>query len=202
MPSFKAENKLHKVGFNYIAGIDEAGRGPLAGPVVAAAVIFPKNTAINHLDDSKKLSQSRREELYKIIYNKAASVGIGFVSEKIIDKVNILNATLLAMKKALDNLNYIPDHILVDGNIKIPDIKILQTSIISGDSIVSSISAASIIAKVSRDRFMMKLDKIYPKYGFRFHKGYGTRLHFERISRYGLSPVHRRSFSASIQLTS
>lgn len=194
MPSFRIENSLWKNGYNLIAGLDEAGRGPLAGPVVAAAVIFPKNIKIHGLDDSKKLTPQKREELYPVIFKKAISIGIGFVSEKIIDKINILQATFLAMRKALDNLENTPDYVLVDGNIIIPKIAILQKTIIKGDGISSSISAASIIAKVTRDRFMLKLDKKYPQYGFRFHKGYGTRLHFEMLAKHGLCPIHRKSF--------
>ena len=194
MPSFKIENSLYKKGFNLIAGIDEAGRGPLAGPVVSAAVIFPKNVKIKHLDDSKKLTPEKREKLYEIILEKAYSIGVGFVSESTIDKINILQATFLSMRKAIKSLNNIPDYILVDGNLAIPGTGILQRSIIKGDSIVASISAASIVAKVLRDRYMIKLDRKYPQYGFRFHKGYGTKLHFEMIVKHGLCPIHRKTF--------
>lgn len=194
MPTLKIENNLHRQGFNLIAGVDEAGRGPLAGPVVSAAVIFPKNVKIKRLDDSKKLSQKNREILFEIIFEKALALGVGFVSEAVIDKINILQATFISMKRAIHNLKIKPDYVLVDGNFAIPGISIAQKSIIRGDSISASISAASIIAKVTRDRYMFEMDNKYPQYGFRFHKGYGTKMHFEMIAKHGLSPLHRRTF--------
>jgi ribonuclease HII len=190
----RLERRLRKAGFNLIAGIDEAGRGPLAGPVFSSAVVFPDNSYIKGLDDSKKLTPLQREKIYKVIFHKALYIGIGIVSEKVIDKKNILQATLLSMKKAVVKLAKKPDYILVDGNKTIPDIGILQKSIVGGDGICSSIAAASIIAKVSRDRYMLKLHKKYPQYGFDKHKGYGTEAHFMAIEKYGPCPVHRKTF--------
>ncbi|MCX5749575.1 MAG: ribonuclease HII [Candidatus Saganbacteria bacterium] len=195
MVSFRSEKALHKKGFSLIAGVDEAGRGPLAGPVVSAAVILPKNFGIIGLDNSKKLSPKRRQELYGIILKKAVDIGIGIAGEAVVDKINILNATLLSMKRAVLNTGNPPDFILVDGNKSIPGINTPQKTIIGGDGICASIAAASIIAKVTRDKLMMKISKKYPQYSFNEHKGYGTKKHFEALAKYGPCPVHRRSFA-------
>lgn len=191
----RIETALTRSGYDLIAGVDEAGRGPLAGPVVASAVILPNKCRIEGLDDSKKLSPKKREIIYQRIIEKAVYIGIGSVSEKTIDRINILRATLLAMKKAVMGLSKIPGFILVDGNIRIPSIGIPQTAVIRGDSICSSIAAASVISKVTRDRYMMRLDKKYPQYGFASHKGYGTKRHLDALDKYGPSPVHRLSFA-------
>lgn len=183
-----------KKGFEYVAGIDEAGRGPLAGPVVAAAVMLSKDTFISGLDDSKKLSEKKRELLYDEIVEKALAYGIGVVDEKYIDKVNILNATKKAMCKAVSSLKLKPDILLVDA-VTLDDIDIKQLSIIKGDKKSVSIAAASIIAKVTRDRIITEMDLLYPQYGFKKHKGYGTKEHIEAIKKYGFCPIHRMSFN-------
>lgn len=183
-----------KKGFEYIAGIDEAGRGPLAGPVVAAAVMLSKDTFISGLDDSKKLSEKKRELLYDEIIEKALAYGIGIVDEKYIDEVNILNATKKAMCKAVSSLKLKPDILLVDA-VTLDDIDIKQLSIIKGDKKSVSIAAASIIAKVTRDRIITEMDLLYPQYGFKKHKGYGTKEHIEAIKKYGFCPIHRMSFN-------
>jgi len=187
------ESELWERGIEFIAGVDEAGRGPLAGPVVAAAVIFPKDIFIPYVNDSKKLSEKRREELFHIIYDKAISVGVGIVDNKKVDEINILNATFLAMTQAIANLKRRPQHILVDGTFFLEE-HIPYTNIIDGDSKCFSIAAASIIAKVTRDSLMREFDELYPQYGFAKHKGYATREHFEAIQKFGLCEIHRRSF--------
>lgn len=187
------EMELWERGTDFIAGMDEAGRGPLAGPVVAAAVIFPKDIFIPHVNDSKKVSAKRREELFHIIYEKAVSVGVGIVDNKRIDEINILNATFLAMTQAVGNLKPQPQHILVDGTFFLEE-HISYTNIIDGDAKCFSIAAASIIAKVTRDSLMLEFDEMYPQYGFAKHKGYGTKGHFEAIHKLGLCEIHRRSF--------
>ena len=175
-----------------IAGVDEAGRGPLAGPVVAAAVILPKDHTIEELIDSKKLSAKKREKLYNEII-KVSDYGIGIVSHRTIDKINILQATFKAMRSAILNLDQKPDKTLIDGY-GFPDQTIKNEGIIGGDNLIKSISAASIIAKVTRDRIMMNIDKIFPEYGFAQHKGYGTKMHMETLNVHKASPVHRKSF--------
>ena len=175
-----------------IAGVDEAGRGPLAGPVVAAAVILPKDHTIEGLIDSKKLSAKKREKLYNKII-KVSDYGIGIVSQRTIDKINILQATFKAMRSAILNLDQKPDKTLIDGY-GFPDQNIKNEGIIGGDNLIKSISAASIIAKVTRDRIMMNIDKIFPEYGFAQHKGYGTKMHMETLNVHKASPVHRKSF--------
>lgn len=193
-PNLKEEKFLWKKGFKNIAGLDEAGRGPLAGPVVAAAVSILDygKFRLKNIDDSKKLSQKQREFLYeKITSDRNIKWGIGIVSEKIIDKINIFEASRLAMRKATKNLDC--GFLLIDGNFKINS-RILQKSIIKGDSKVVSIAAASIIAKVARDRLMQKAHKKYPQYGFARHKGYGTKLHMEMLAKFGACPMHRKSF--------
>jgi ribonuclease HII len=198
-PNFNEEKKLWRQGYNIIVGIDEAGRGPLAGPVVAGAVfINPKaKILLKGINDSKKLSEKQREDFYKIlINNKDVRWGVGIVSEKMIDKINILEATKLAMHKAYKKLA--PDFLLVDGNFIVRQAqgknKIFQKSIIKGDQKVLSISTASIIAKVTRDRLMQKYHKKYPQYGFDKHKGYGTALHIANLKKFGPCKIHRKTF--------
>ncbi|OPJ55638.1 ribonuclease HII [Alkalithermobacter paradoxus] len=191
------ENEGYKRGFRYIGGIDEAGRGPLAGPVVAAVVVLSEDTIIEGINDSKKLSLTKREELFDIIKEKAIDYGIGIVNSDEIDDINILNATYSAMKKAINNLKNTPDYLLIDAA-KIPSIDIPQNSIIKGDSKSISIAAASILAKVTRDRIMEEYDSVYPQYDFKKHKGYGTKEHYEAIKTYGITPIHRKSFLKSI----
>lgn len=179
--------------FSRICGIDEVGRGPFAGPVVAAAVILPKDCDILYLNDSKKVSPKKRETLYDEIYEKALAVGIGMASEKVIDEINILNATYEAMRTAVSNLSAAPDLLLNDA-VTIPGIEIAQVPIIKGDAQSASIAAASIVAKVTRDRMMEEYDLIYPQYQFSKNKGYGTKAHIEAIKEHGICPLHRRSF--------
>lgn len=185
------ENKY--IHINHICGIDEVGRGPFAGPVVAAAVILPKDCEILYLNDSKKISEKKREILYDEIMEKALSVGVGTASPEIIDEINILQATFVAMREALGNLNIYPDLLLNDAVI-IPDINIEQVGIIKGDEKSISIAAASIIAKVTRDRMMLEYHEKYPEYGFDSNKGYGTKVHIEALKTHGVLPIHRRSF--------
>ncbi|MBQ4262765.1 MAG: ribonuclease HII [Bacilli bacterium] len=187
------ENELYNLGVNLVAGIDEVGRGPLVGPVVACAVILPKDFYMEEINDSKKLSEKKREMLYSVIMENAISVGIGVKSEKVIDQVNIYEATKLAMIDAVNNLSVKPEHLLIDA-MKL-DIDIPQTSIIKGDSKSESIAAASIVAKVTRDRMLDELDLVYPEYDFKNNKGYGTKKHLEAIKKYGVIDEHRRSFS-------
>lgn len=179
--------------YELICGIDEAGRGPLAGPVVAAAVILPKGCLIPYVNDSKKLSAKKREELYDQIMDRAVSVGVGMSGPQRIDEINILQATYEAMKEAIEKLNVKPDLLLNDA-VTIPDILIPQVPIIKGDAKSISIACASIIAKVTRDRLMKEYDKVLPEYGFASHKGYGSREHIEALKKYGPSPIHRKSF--------
>lgn len=189
---YKYEKELYKSGCKYIGGVDEVGRGPLIGSVVAACVILPFDFALEGLTDSKKLSEKKRDEFYKIIWNKAIAIGIGIVDEKVIDEVNIYEATKIAMKKAINDTDIKPDHVLIDA---MPlDIDIPTTSIIKGDAKSISIAAASVIAKVTRDRMMYELDKIYPMYGLASNKGYGTKKHIEAIKKYGITKYHRLSF--------
>ncbi len=176
-----------------ICGIDEVGRGPLAGPVVAGAVILPKDCDILYLNDSKQLTEKKREELYDVIMEKALAAEVGFVSPKRIDEINILNATYEAMRKAIEKLNPRPD-ILLNDAVTIPGITIKQVPIIKGDAKSISIAAASIIAKVTRDRLMVKYDAVYPEYGFAANKGYGAKAHMDALRRLGPTPIHRRSF--------
>ncbi len=187
------EQKLWNSGLEFVAGVDEAGRGPLAGPVVAAAVIFPQDIFIAGINDSKKLSSSRREELLEIIQRKALSFAVGIVDEKEIDRINILRATFKAMRMAIGSLSIHPEHLLIDGG-PLPEKIYPQTAIVKGDQKSFSIAAASIVAKVVRDRMMVKYDKEYPQYGFARHKGYGTKEHVNAIRKYGPCEIHRRSF--------
>ncbi|PKM50752.1 MAG: ribonuclease HII [Firmicutes bacterium HGW-Firmicutes-7] len=183
--------------YKFIAGIDEVGRGPLCGPVVTAAVILPKDTNILYVNDSKKLSEQKREELYSEIMDKAIAVGIGMVHADVIDDINILNATYKAMKYAISNLEVRPDFILVDA-VTIPGLDIPQVGIIKGDEKSQSIAAASIIAKVTRDRMMKSYSELYPNYFFAKNKGYGTNEHVLALIEHGPSPIHRRSFIKNI----
>jgi len=187
------ENEAYKKGYNYVCGVDEAGRGPLCGPVVAAAVILPKYAHIEGVNDSKKLSEKKREKLFDDIMENAVAVGIGMSDVDVIEKINILGATKEAMKEAISNLNIKPDYVLIDGNQDI-NIDIDRQTVVSGDARSESIAAASIIAKVTRDRMLKQYDEMYPKYGFAKHKGYGTKAHIEAIKEYGLTPIHRPSF--------
>ncbi|NLV36256.1 MAG: ribonuclease HII [Clostridiaceae bacterium] len=188
------EKEAYLQGYRNIAGIDEAGRGPLAGPVVAACVILPENCDIEGLNDSKKLSPSMRDKLYELIVESAISIGVGMADEKCIDEINILNATKLAMKLAVEQTDTKPDLLLIDA-VKLSDVDIPQRSIVKGDSLSVSIAAASIIAKVSRDRLIEAKDSMYPVYGFKKHKGYGTAEHINAIKKYGICPIHRVSFT-------
>ena len=187
------EKELYEKEIEYIAGIDEAGRGPLCGPVVSAAVILKKGDYIEGVNDSKKLSEKKREKLFDEIKERAVAIGIGIVDEKTIDEINILEATRLAMKKAVENLEVAPQHVLVDAEKKVP-IDVPYTPIIKGDALSVSIAAASIIAKVTRDRMLYEMDKKYPEYGLAKNKGYGTKAHIEAIKQYGLTEIHRKSF--------
>ena len=186
------EQELHRQGYVNVAGVVEVGRGPLAGPVVAAAVILPHDFDVLGIDDSKKLSEKRREELYEVITEKAVAWGIGMADHETIDEINILQAAKLAMKRALAELEDV-DYITFDA-MKIEDIDIPQESVIKGDSKILAIAAASIVAKVTRDRMMTEYAKQYPGYGFEKNKGYGTKAHYEGISEHGICPIHRRSF--------
>ena len=177
----------------YLAGVDEAGRGPLAGPVFAAAVILDDDVVIDGINDSKKLSEKKRDELYNIIKEKAAAYSICAVSEARIDEINILQATLQAMRGAVEGLDIKPDYVLIDGN-KGPGLKEGHETVVKGDSKSMSIAAASILAKVARDRYMLRMAKKYPGYGFEKHKGYGTKAHYDAIEKLGVSEIHRRSF--------
>ncbi len=179
--------------FSAICGIDEAGRGPLAGPVVAGAVILPKDVRIMYINDSKKLSEKRREELFDIIMEKAVSVGVGIVDAARIDEINILQATYEAMRQAVNKLKPQPD-ILLNDAVTIPGLEMKQVPIIKGDAKSISIACASVIAKVTRDRMMYEYDKQYPEYGFAKHKGYGTAQHIEAVKEFGASPIHRLTF--------
>ena len=187
------EKKLYLEGLNIICGVDEAGRGPLMGPVVAAAVILPKNLLILGVNDSKKVSEKNREFLYNEIIGNALCFAVGIVDEKRIDEINILNATKEAMRIAVKGLEIKPEHILIDA-VKLDGVQIAITPIIGGDALSQSIAAASIIAKVTRDRIALELDKKYPNYGFKTNKGYGTPEHINALKAYGPLPIHRRSF--------
>lgn len=198
MVNFEIEKEYISDGFSCICGVDEAGRGPLAGPVCAAAVILPVGVVIPGLDDSKKLTEKKREALYDVIKETAVSYGIAFASENEIDEMNILNATFLAMKRAVEKLGVKPDLALIDGNQK-PHTGINEVTVIKGDGKSMSIAAASVLAKVTRDRYMIELDKKYPQYEFKKHKGYGTKLHYEKILEYGISDVHRKTFLKNLE---
>ena len=187
------ENEAKSKGYNVICGVDEAGRGPLAGPVFAAAVILPEGHIIEGVNDSKKLSEKKRDLLFDKIIVECVCYSIGTASEREIDEINILQATFLAMKRAVDGLEIKPDLALVDGN-QIPPVNADVLTIVKGDGKSASIAAASIIAKVSRDRYMIELAKQYPQYEFERHKGYGTKLHYEKIAEHGICEAHRKTF--------
>ena len=187
------ENKAYEQGFKVVCGVDEAGRGPLAGDVYAAAVILPKGCVIEGVNDSKKLSEKKREALFDKIVEQCVSYGIGTASVEEIDEINIVQATFLAMRRAVDALEVKPDIALIDGNRK-PGLDIAQWDIVKGDASSANIAAASIIAKVSRDRYMKDIAKKYPQYQFEKHKGYGTKLHYEMLDKYGISDIHRKTF--------
>ena len=187
------ENEIYASGISLICGVDEAGRGPLAGPVCAAAVILPRGLDIPGLNDSKKLSEKKREELFDVICREAAAYGIAFAGVEEIEKFNILNATFLAMNRAIAKLGVMPELALIDGN-RNTGIEINSRCVVKGDSRCADIAAASILAKVSRDRYMLTLAEKYPQYHFEQHKGYGTKLHYEAIREFGPSPIHRMSF--------
>ena len=191
--TYEPEHELKAKGYSVICGIDEAGRGPLAGPVFAAAVILPEGLENLGINDSKKLTEKKRDQLFDVIKEKAIAYSIASASEKEIDGINILNATFLAMRRAVEGLSVRPEIALVDGNRK-PGTGIEEITLVKGDAKSISIAAASILAKVSRDRYLLELDKQYPQYQFAKHKGYPTALHYEMIKQYGISPVHRLSF--------
>lgn len=198
MPDYSIEKDIQSKGYELVAGVDEAGRGPLAGPVCAAAVILPENCEIEGLNDSKKLSEKKREALYDVIIEKALSYDIQLVDNKVIDEINILNATMLAMTNAVNSLSVKPNYVIIDGN-KIPkQLEIPADYVVKGDAKSMSIAAASILAKVTRDRLMLELDKKYPEYEFARHKGYGTKLHQEKLLEYGPCEIHRKTFIGKI----
>ncbi len=187
------ENAIN-AGYKLVCGIDEAGRGPLAGPVYAAAVILPLGLEIDGLNDSKKISEKKREQLFDVICEQAVDYSIGIATEHEIDEINILNATFLAMHRAVEGLKIKPDYALIDGN-QYPKIPfVMEETVVKGDAKVMSIAAASILAKVSRDRFMLEKAKEYPQYQFEKHKGYGTKLHYEMLKEFGPSSIHRMTF--------
>ncbi len=192
------ENEALAEGYKIVCGVDEAGRGPLAGPVCAACVVLPTGTVIEGVNDSKKLTEKKREALYDVIKEQALDYGIAFASEKEIDEINILQATFLAMRRAVESLTVLtPDIALIDGN-KTPGLSIAERSVIKGDAKSANIAAASILAKVTRDRYMLEMAEKYPEYQFQKHKGYGTKLHYEMIEKYGVSPIHRKTFLKKI----
>lgn len=189
----ETEKRLVREGYKYIAGVDEAGRGPLAGPVYAAAVILPPDIRLDGINDSKKLSPKKREELFDEITGKAVCYSIFSVDEKKIDEINILNATHMAMNGAVDGLSIKPDYVIIDGN-SIKNMIYPHETIVKGDAKSISIAAASILAKVARDRYITKMAEVYPEYGFEKHKGYGTKEHTDAILKYGVTPIHRKTF--------
>lgn len=187
------EHECYAHGAQVVCGVDEAGRGPLAGPVCAAAVVLPQDLEISGLNDSKKLTDKKRRELFELIVEKALSYKIVMVDEKVIDEINILQATLSAMQQCVSELDITPDMVLVDGN-RAPDLPMSVKTVIKGDSLSANIAAASILAKVTRDQFMEKMDEAYPQYGFAIHKGYGTKRHYEALSEFGPCSIHRMTF--------
>jgi len=190
---WEIQNGYAAEGYQSICGVDEAGRGPLAGPVCAAAVILPPGFEIPGLNDSKQLTDKKRRELFPVIKAQAIAWGIAMVDEKVIDEINILNATFQAMKEAIDQLSVRPDLALIDGN-RVTDFGVPAIPVVKGDARVASIAAASILAKVARDEYMEKMDEVYPAYGFAVHKGYGTKRHYAAVDQYGLCPIHRKTF--------
>ena len=198
MPDFELENALINSGKSYVCGVDEAGRGPLAGPVCAAAVILPQGLQIEGLNDSKKLSEKKREALYDIIIEKAIAYNIAFGTLEEIEEYNILEATYIAMNRAIDGLKIKPDHALIDGNRVPKGINVPCDTVVKGDAKSFSIAAASILAKVTRDRLLLEYDDLYPEYNFKKHKGYGTKEHYEAINKYGVCKIHRLSFLKNV----
>ncbi len=198
MPDFSYEINAKQNGYNLVCGVDEAGRGPLAGPVCAAAVILPCDLVIEGLNDSKKISEKKRELLFDIIKEKAIAYSIAYGTLEEIEQYNILEATYLAMNRAIDGLNIKPDYALIDGNRVPKGINLPCETVVKGDSKSSSIAAASILAKVTRDRLMLEYDKKYPQYSFAQHKGYGTKAHYEAIKEHGICEIHRRSFLKNV----
>ncbi len=197
MPDFTYEDNSKSKGFKFICGVDEAGRGPLAGPVCAAAVILPKNCDIEGLNDSKKLTEKKREALYDVIIQKALAYSVAYGTLEEIEQYNILNATYLAMNRAIEGLKIPADYALIDGNRVPTGIKVPCETVVKGDAKSCSIAAASILAKVTRDRLLLEYAKEYPEYGFEKHKGYGTAVHYDAIRKYGVLPIHRLSFLKS-----
>ena len=193
MPGFEYEDRLYAAGYTAVCGCDEAGRGPLCGPVVAAAVILPRGIEIEGLNDSKKLTEKKREKLYDIIIEKAIAYGIAEASPEEIDEYNILNASMLAMRRAVEKLGVTADFALIDGNCS-RGFEIPTETVVKGDSISASIAAASILAKVTRDRGCIELDRQYPEYGIAKHKGYPTKDHMDAVRKHGPAPIHRRTF--------
>ena len=193
MLDYSYEIQAHNNGYTVVCGVDEAGRGPLAGPVFAGAVILPENYTHEILNDSKKLSEKKRDLVYDDIIRDAVCWSVGVATEKEIDEINILNATYLAMKRAVEGLSIKPDFAYIDGN-RYPNTGVKEETIVKGDSKCMSVAAASIIAKVSRDRFMLQMAEKYPQYQFEKHKGYGTKLHYEMLDEFGVSDIHRMSF--------
>lgn len=190
---WEIEDSFREKGIQLICGVDEAGRGPLAGPVCAAAVILPRDAEIPGLNDSKKLSDKKRRELYPLIQEKALAYGIGFASHEEIDEINILQATYLAMERALAALSITPEQVLIDGN-RAKDFGLPVKTVVHGDSLSMNIAAASVLAKVTRDDLMLRMAQEYPQYSFEIHKGYGTKAHYEALRTYGPSPIHRNTF--------
>ncbi len=197
VPDYSLENKYRESGLKFICGVDEAGRGPLCGPVCAAAVILPENCEIEGINDSKKLSEKKREQLFEIIKEKAVCYGIAFASPAEIDEINILNASMLAMNRAVEQMNIVPDMLLIDGNCK-KGIKYPCETVVKGDAKSISIAAASILAKVTRDRLLLELDEKYPQYGLKQHKGYPTAAHIAAVKEYGINEIYRKSFLKKI----
>jgi len=198
MPDYSFEKEAIEKGYKYVCGVDEAGRGPLAGPVCAAAVILPVDLEIIGLDDSKKLTEKKREALFDVIIEKAIAYSISYGSIEEIEEFNILNATFLAMNRSINSLSQKPDFCLIDGNRVPKEIKYPCETVVKGDSKSMSIAAASILAKVTRDRLMLEYDKKYPEYSFAKHKGYGTKIHYEAIKKYGVTDIHRLSFLKNV----
>ena len=190
---WEIEDSFYGQGIQLICGVDEAGRGPLAGPVCAAAVILPKHADLPGLTDSKKLTDKKRRELFPLIQEQAVAYGIGFATEQEIDEINILQATFLAMQRALDQLAVRPDLALIDGN-REKDFGLPVKTVVKGDSLSANIAAASVLAKVSRDNLMVEMAEKYPQYGFEIHKGYGTKAHYAALREFGASPIHRMTF--------
>lgn len=198
MPDYLIEKEIIESGKKIVAGVDEAGRGPLAGPVCAAAVILPVDLEIEGLNDSKKLSEKKREKLYDIIIDKAVAYDIQLVDNEVIDEINILQATMLAMTNAVNSLSVKPDFVIIDGNRLPEQLEIPAKAVVKGDAKSMSIAAASILAKVTRDRLMLELAKEYPEYEFERHKGYGTKLHCEKLREFGPCKIHRKTFIKKI----